>query len=266
MSEDEEFEFRARAEQEAKQKASAQPSSITTPPADASQNVAAYGAQAAMTPAIGGVSVPTLSPQAELFPKPGAGQAVMKPGFIPNVAQDAAHTAGILGKHATVGEALRYVGKEGLTKSAAELLGAIAHPIADVTAAGAAKGLASGVVQGLMAPENLMTLPYNMAAYEQAKIRANPNAPQYATNPYGMSIRSQGTANPMTQGQAGALNQQRAVQQFATAGNPAPGTPQFAQLQAQEDAKAQQALANPNAGNFLERMKYLSKKYGTLGQ
>jgi hypothetical protein len=71
----------------------------------------------------------------------------------------------------------------------------------------AGKFLAAGAV----APENIMLAPYQMAAYEQEKIRANPNAPEYATNPYAMSYRSQGTANPITQGQAGAQNQRNVV-------------------------------------------------------
>ena len=58
-----------------------------------------------------------------------------------------------------------------------------------------------------MAPENLMTLPYNMAAYEQEKIRANPNAPGLEYNPYAQTVRGQAA----TQGQAGAANQMRAV-------------------------------------------------------
>ena len=73
--------------------------------------------------------------------------------------------------------------------------------------ANAGKFIASGAV----APENLLTLPYQMAAYEREKIRANPNAPEYANNPYAMSYRSQGTANPITQGQAGAMNQRQAL-------------------------------------------------------
>jgi hypothetical protein len=92
-----------------------------------------------------------------------------------------------------------------------------------------AKGMAGGlanagrfVATGAMAPENLFTLPYQMAAYEQAKIRANPYAPEYATNPYAMSYRSQDTATPITQRQAGAMNARNAVANVATGYTPNP--------------------------------------------
>jgi hypothetical protein len=88
-------------------------------------------------------------------------------------------------------------------------------------------GRAAGGV--LTAPENLALLPYNMAAYEQEKIRANPSAPEYATNPYAMQYRGEAP----TQAAAGAMNQRRAVQQYSTQGNPAPGTPEFQQMQQQ---------------------------------
>lgn len=75
----------------------------------------------------------------------------------------------------------------------------------------AAGRMGAGLAEGLMAPESLMMMPYQMAAHEQEKIRANPNAPEYANNPYAMSYRSQGTAQPITQGQAGAINQRNVV-------------------------------------------------------
>ena len=67
----------------------------------------------------------------------------------------------------------------------------------------AARGLASAVA----APESAFLMPYNMAAYEQAKIRANPNAPGLESNPYAQVVRGQAA----TQGQAGAANQMRTV-------------------------------------------------------
>jgi len=67
----------------------------------------------------------------------------------------------------------------------------------------AARGLASAVA----APESAFLMPYNMAAYEQAKIRANPNAPGLEFNPYAQTVRGQAA----TQGQAGAANQMRTV-------------------------------------------------------
>jgi hypothetical protein len=46
-----------------------------------------------------------------------------------------------------------------------------------------------------------------MAAYEQEKIRANPNAPGLEYNPYAQTVRGQAA----TQGSAGAANQMRTV-------------------------------------------------------
>lgn len=67
----------------------------------------------------------------------------------------------------------------------------------------AARGLATAA----MAPESAFLMPYNMAAYEQAKIRANPTAPGLEFNPYAQTVRGQAA----TQGQAGAANQMRTV-------------------------------------------------------
>jgi hypothetical protein len=46
-----------------------------------------------------------------------------------------------------------------------------------------------------------------MAAYEQAKIRANPNAPGLEYNPYAQTVRGEAA----TQNRAGAANQMRTV-------------------------------------------------------
>ena len=59
----------------------------------------------------------------------------------------------------------------------------------------------------LTAPENAALLPYNMAAYEQEKIRANPNNPEYQYNPYAQTYRNEAK----TQGQAGEVNRMRAL-------------------------------------------------------
>lgn len=63
------------------------------------------------------------------------------------------------------------------------------------------------LVAGAVAPESLFALPYQMAAYEQEKIRANPNAPGLERNPYAMTIRGEAP----TVGAAGAMNQRRAI-------------------------------------------------------
>jgi hypothetical protein len=64
-----------------------------------------------------------------------------------------------------------------------------------------------GIGSALVAPESAFTLPYNMAAYEQAKIRQNPTAPGLEYNPYAQTVRGEAA----TQGQAGAANQMRTV-------------------------------------------------------
>lgn len=110
------------------------------------------------------------------------------------------------------------------------------HPYANTPirqiAGGVGRNVAGAIVQGAVAPENLFTLPYTMAAYEQEKIRANPTAPEYASNPYAMTVRGQAP----TQAAAGEMNRQRALRTMSTAGNPAPGTPEFQQMQQQYQA------------------------------
>jgi hypothetical protein len=58
-----------------------------------------------------------------------------------------------------------------------------------------------------MAAQAMLAAPYLGAAYEQARIRANPNAPEYQDNPYAMMTRGQAA----TQGQAGAMNTRSAL-------------------------------------------------------
>jgi len=70
-----------------------------------------------------------------------------------------------------------------------------------------AKNVATSVGAGLLAPESAFLMPYQMAAYEQEKIRANPTAPEYATNPYAQMTRGEYA----TQGQAGAANRRSAI-------------------------------------------------------
>jgi hypothetical protein len=72
---------------------------------------------------------------------------------------------------------------------------------------GAAKGLGGALLRGAMAPESAFLMPYQMAAYEQEKIRANPNAPGLENNPYAQVQRGEFA----TQKQAGAANQRMAV-------------------------------------------------------
>jgi hypothetical protein len=81
----------------------------------------------------------------------------------------------------------------------------------------AAKGLGARFLSGLgsaaatagqmAGPAQMLLTPYQMAAYEQEKIRQNPHAPEYANNPYAMHIRG----HNLTQAAAGALNQRSAL-------------------------------------------------------
>jgi hypothetical protein len=95
-------------------------------------------------------------------------------------------------------------------------------------------GFTGRAVGGMLtAPENAALLPYNMAAYEQEKIRSNPTSPEYAYNPYAQTVRGEAT----TQGKAGAANQMRTVANMPY-GNV---TPEERQL-LQQDAIMKQAV------------------------
>lgn len=73
--------------------------------------------------------------------------------------------------------------------------------------AGFAKNIGGRILAGAVAPESAVMMPYQMAAYEQEKIRANPNAPGLQYNPYAQTVRGEAT----TQGRAGSANQMRTV-------------------------------------------------------
>ena len=98
-------------------------------------------------------------------------------------------------------------------QSARDLTGAYlaGHPAAKAVGNMPFNQMPGAVMRGIgaaaLGPESAFTMPYTMAAYEQEKIRANPNAPEYANNPYAMQQRGQAA----TQGAAGAMNQRRAV-------------------------------------------------------
>jgi len=103
------------------------------------------------------------------------------------------------------------------------------HPyagkIADTTAGQALKQgggflgrVGSGIVQGALAPESLFALPYQMAAYEQEKIKADPNNPAYANVPYAQMYRGEYP----TQGAAGAANRRAAISRPNTGYVPSP--------------------------------------------
>jgi hypothetical protein len=64
-----------------------------------------------------------------------------------------------------------------------------------------------GIGSALAAPESAFLAPYNMAAYEQEKIRANPTAPGLEYNPFAQQVRGEFP----TQAAAGAANRRRAI-------------------------------------------------------
>lgn len=132
------------------------------------------------------------------------------------------------------------------------------------------RNVGGALVQGAVAPESAFMLPYQMAAYEQEKIRQNPNAPGLERNPYAMSVRSQGGPAPMTQGQAGAMNQRAAVANMpygnVTAQERAildADRVRREQVQAQARATLQQP---PSSQNFIARMKALSTLYSPVNE
>jgi len=104
------------------------------------------------------------------------------------------------------------------------------------------KGLGGRLVQGAIAPESSFLLPYQMAAYEQEKIRQNPNAPEYANNPYAQAYRGEYA----TQGAAAAANRRQAI-----AGQ------QYGGL-----TPAEQAILEKDRLNMLMRLKAAKKVLG----
>lgn len=245
MTEDEEFEFRARAEQEAAQ---AEPSVSLAPQAlGAARGVGAIAPEAA-----------------------SAGMDLAKQGavgaknLIANrpLVQTAADVAGM----ATHGVPWGSIANQALNPNAmtigemASKVGGIAKQ-AGPAIANAGRSLGGALVQGAVAPESSFLLPYQMAAYEQEKIRQNPNAPQYKTNPYAQVVRGEAP----TQAAAGAMNTRNALigQQYGGL------TPEEQAIMAQERqrqqkiAQARQVLKQqPTPQNFIERSKALADLYG----
>jgi len=160
---------------------------------------------------------------------------------------------------------------------------------------GRVAGFAGRTVGGaLTAPESAVLLPYNMAAYEQEKIKQNPNAPEYADNPYAMVQRGEVpvqtgrarspeflgdvtarsgifTAQPVaTQAAAGEMNRRAALlnQRYGSMVNAQ--EQQILQADRQRQIQIQQdraALSQPPAAqNFIERMRALSNLYGGVKQ
>lgn len=210
---------------------------LTSAPS-AATNAKTYLGQAATNAAIGGAEMakgpimPTNATPFEPAKFGGTGAPVSQPGLFPEggvrtgpaaaIAADlnpmnAKGAAGILVNNMTIDKALEHIGgtgKEagrGLVGSGTDLLRAVLGPVGDTTlkqfATQTIPNAAKAVGAGLIAPENLMTLPYNMAAYEQNKIRANPNAPGLQNNPYAQAYRGEFP----TQGAAAAANRRQAI-------------------------------------------------------
>ena len=250
-SELEEFEFRARAEEEEALAARAEPSvSLAPQAARAGMEAARLAPEAANAGA-------NLAKQGAIAAKDLiASRPVMQ--TVADVAGVATHgvpwgTVGSIARQAldpnamTIGEMASKVG--GAAKQAGPVI------------ANAGRSLGGALVQGAVAPESSFLLPYQMAAYEQEKIRQNPTAPQYKTNPYAQQFRGEAP----TQAAAGAMNTRNALigQQYGGL------TPEEQAIMAEErqrqvkQAQARQVLKQPpTSQNFIERSKALADLYG----
>ena len=141
-----------------------------------------------------------------------AGMAAVRPavGAVASQAGDAAKLARIAGQVTPniVGEFLSTPIKSTKDLASAYIAG---HPMAGKVLDMPFKSMPGAALRGLgaavAAPESAFLMPYNMAAYEQEKIRANPTAPGLEYNPYAQTVRGQAA----TQGRAGAANQMRTV-------------------------------------------------------
>lgn len=176
----------------------------------------------------GAQTVPSSEPEINLAPQAASvGARLVEPaaniargvaGVAAGNAKDAYKMANILYKNVSpsvvgevVGSPIKY-GKE-LVSAYAQghpLLGQLSKATpqqAVQAAAGFAKNVGGRVLSGALAPESAVLMPYQMAAYEQEKIRANPNAPGLEYNPYAQTVRGEAA----TQNRAGAANQMRTV-------------------------------------------------------
>ena len=158
----------------------------------------------------GGITTP--EPQLQDVAMTQAGAAAARPaaGVIASQAGDAAKLARIAGQvtPAIAGEFLSTPITSAKNLTSAYLAG---HPMAGQAMNTPLKAMPGALMRGIgsavAAPESAFLMPYNMAAYEQEKIRANPNAPGLQYNPYAQTVRGEAA----TQGRAGAANQMRTV-------------------------------------------------------
>lgn len=163
-----------------------------------------------------------------------------------------------------------YLGKvtqSSLSSAGADALNYAKNIASKMPSPGAIGGAA---VRGLVAPESLLMAPYQMAAYEQEKIRQNPTAPGLEKNPYAMSVRSEGGPAPITQGQAGAMNRRNVIANMPYGNVTAEERAILDQdriRREQQQIKARQVLQQPpTAQNYIERMKALSTLYSPVNE
>jgi hypothetical protein len=246
-------------------------SELTTAPTDLSTPASVLGAQSAVPYAVSGVPNMTNVPPPGLT-GPVVPGATKMPGAIPFVAQDAYNVGKTIANNATINSVLDVAKKHGLTGSVAEFGKAVLHPFADTTLTQAAKNLGGGLAYGMAAPENVFSAPYQMSAYEQEKIRANPNAPEYKTNPYAQQFRGEAP----TQGAAGVANTRNALINQPYGGlNPEQQQMLQQDRQRQLDIQKKQQKKQqaqmilqqpPTAQNFIQRMTAMSDLYGDANQ
>ena len=250
--------------------------STSTPTVEPSVSVAPQAARA-------GLEIAKLAPEAASagynMAKQGAGMAK---DFVMNrpIQTTLADVAGLathgvpygMAKNAIMGEGMRPM--EAVAKAKDFLMGSAQGDMFKSGGGALSRmgsGLASGaravggaVAQGAVAPESAFLMPYQMAAYEQEKIRQNPSAPEYKTNPYAQTVRGEAA----TQGQAGAMNARNAVATMPF-GNV---TPQERAILEQDQRDRQQRQAKavlaqpPTAQNFIARSKAMADLYGGVGK
>jgi len=124
-------------------------------------------------------------------------------------ARVAIDTASVMAGHPPYASILRTATDTAAGVPLKQVVGNVANTVRSGLGAvgGMARGLGGALVSGAVAPESAFLLPYQMAAYEQDKIRQNPNAPGLEYNPYAQVQRGEA---PTTRA-AGAANQRSAV-------------------------------------------------------
>lgn len=277
------FDTVVRAYQEAKAQ-----ESRTTPAAEPSVSVAPQAVRAGMAIAPEAVS------GGYNMAKQGAGMAK---DFVMSrpLATTAADVAGLathgvpygMAKNAIMGEGMRPM--EAVAKAKDFLMGSSQGDMFKSGGGALSRmgsGLASGaravggaVAQGVVAPESAFLMPYQMAAYEQERIRQNPNEPlvnntlitgtpqvvdTLKTNPYAQTVRGEAA----TQGQAGAMNARNAVANMPFGNVTANERARLEQDQRdRQQRQAKAVLAQPpTAQNFIARSKAMADLYGGVGK